>query len=309
MKKVLSILLAVLMLLSCAGVAFAADKSVDVYVSVYDGSLLVPYVSLKVTDGLAEQYGYTMPAEDHNDEPIEQPTVFDALVAAHIYKYGADFTKAKAADYLVLSDYSYLTLAFGKAAGSSGFTVNGVAPYDDKLTEYAYGGVTYQSYTGYGINEARLADGDSVVLYFYQDTTYYSDSAAWFDCSVLTPEVTAGSDDVFLTLTGVGSFAFSYPGWEDQAAPFAGVDVYSKKDDGNFSKIGVTDENGQIVFHPKDAGEYTFTAFGNDANGTPVIPSFYTLIVKVQNQSFWQRIVSFFSKIINFFKNLFRFGN
>ena len=318
MKKVLSILLTVLMLASFASIAFAADGAIKVRFSVYDGTLFISDAELDVADGLAEQYGFAMPAEDHNDVAINQPTVLDALVAAHVYKYGDAFTAATAGNYLKFGDYGYMTLAFGKNASSTGFTVNNAAPYDDVVTEYTYNGTTYQSTTGYSANEARLADGDSVQLYFYQDTSYYTDMVSWFECDTASgSEVDAGSSLV-LTLKGVGSFAFSDPNWASRVSALAGVDVYAKKGDGAFAKVGATDENGKFTVSAAEAGDYTYVAYGvEDEYDSPVIPAYFTVTVKAQQSddsgsegklSLWQRIVAFFKKIIDFFKNLFNFN-
>ena len=317
MKKALSILLSVLLLASFASIAFAADGAITVRFSAYDGAMIVPYVELEVTDGLAEQYGYAMPAEDHKDVAINQPTLMDALVAAHIYKYGADFTADTAASYL--DAYS---LAFGKEASAEFsfiYTVNGKVPYDDKLQSYTYGGTQYQSYTRYELDEARIADGDEVAVYFYQDADAQTDNIAWFECDTASgSEVTAGSE-VVLTLKGVESFAFSSPDWADRVAPLAGVAVYARKGDGSFVKGGVTDSDGKIVLTANEAGDYTYAAYGADNDGVFAAPAFYLLTVKEKpaddsgdadggKLSLWQRIVAFFKKIADFFKNLFSFG-
>ena len=320
MKKVLSILISVLMLASFASIAFAADGAITVRFSAYDGTMIVPYVELEVTDGLAEQYGYAMPAEDHNDAAINGPTLMDALVAAHIYKYGADFTAETAANYLDVD-----TLAFGKEAlaeTSFTYTVNGKVPYDDVISQYEYppnSGNIYQYMTVYGINEARIADGDDIAVYFYQDADHQTDNIAWFECDTASgSEVTAGSE-VVLTLKGVESLAFSSPDWADRVAPLAGVAVYARKGDGSFVKGGVTDSDGKIVLTANEAGDYTYAAYGADNDGVFAAPAFYLLTVKEKpaddpgdadggKLSLWQRIVAFFKKIADFFKNLFSFG-
>ena len=317
MKKALSILLSVLMLASFASIAFAADGAITVRFSAYDGSMIVPYVELEVTDGLAEQYGYAMPAEDHNDAAINQPTLMDALVAAHIYKYGAAFTAETATDYL--DAYS---LAFGKEALAEEnftYTVNGIVPHDDVLSGYTYQGTHYEYYTRYELDEARIADGDDIAVYFYQDADLKTDNIAWFECDTASgSEVTAGSE-VVLTLKGVESLAFSSPDWADRVAPLAGVAVYARKGDGSFVKGGVTDSDGKIVLTANEAGDYTYAAYGADNDGVFAAPAFYLLTVKEKpaddpgngeggKLSLWQRIVAFFKKIADFFKNLFSFG-
>lgn len=310
MKKTIAVFLTVLML--CCSLpfgVFAANDTIRVSFSAFDGEILMPKQTLTLTAQTAESYGFADETVDHNGEAIEGATALDVLVAAHEAYYGEAFTAETASDYLVISK-GQIKLAFGKSATGSGFAVNNEAPHDDIYIESAWGGY----YTGYSVTEARIDDGDFMSYFFYQDTFGYSDMYAWFtqDGESVLSFTTLVNAPVTLTLEG-----FCY-GWyscskeeEKGIAPLAGVDVYLVDASGEFTLLGQTDENGQItVTAPAKKGSYALCAYGTTLGAydmeTPVAAAWSDWTVQTKAQSIWQKIVDFFRSLFEAFFGLFR---
>ncbi|MCD7827529.1 MAG: hypothetical protein LUG85_03200 [Clostridiales bacterium] len=297
LKKILSIVLSALMLCGIFTVTgFAADDAITVSFSAYDGSVLMPKQTLTVTDGIAEEYGYEIPETDHNGETVDGITALDVLVAAHTEYYGDDFTAETASDYLVIKQGQIL-LAFGKSAYASSFAVNNDCPHDDNFNE------SWASYTGYGIDEAVIEDGDYMAYFFYQDTKYYSDDYAWFtvDGESVTETYTKVNTAVTLTLEGYCYGWYSCSKDEDKGiTALAGVDVYLYSD-GEYTLLGQTDENGQITVELDTKGDFMICAYGTtvDSYGysTPVSAAWMDISAVSGARYLWNKIVEFFTAI------------
>lgn len=250
-------------------VNIADDKVKSAEVTMYAGYegafLYTPGIHFKVRDGLAEEYGYTMPEADHNGDSVEAPTVFDALVAVHKAKYGDSFTKDTAKNYLSVSEYGYLEKAFGLDAASSSFFVNNSIP-DDGI-EGIYGT------TGYMVNTARIADGDKIDFFFYQDTSYYLDYFTYFDKACVT--VSAGTP---VTLTLKGFMCMSAYGSKPVAENINGADGYitlhKVMPDGSLGEALLSDSgeeclvgaDGDVILTFDEPGTYMLTANGFEGN-------------------------------------------
>ena len=238
-----------------------------------DGAFLFNQQEITVTDGLAEEYGYTVAAEDHNKEAVGGPTVFDALVAVHKAKYGDDFTKETAGDYLQISSGT-LTRAFGQSATSTGYFVNGEMPNDGIAGDHGT--------TGYMIDTAVLASNDNVDFWFYQDN-YWTDYYTFFTETEKT--VSAGES---FTLTLEGFMALSAMGYEPEAEAINGEDgyitIHSVKPDGSLSEALtdadgealLIDANGQVTLSFEEAGTYLITA--NGMEGDFLCPDYSALV-------------------------------
>lgn len=266
--KILSIILAATLLfgvMQTAVFAIDARETAEVYFSATSDEIIVPLGTLEVYDGIAEEYGYTVSAEDHNGVAVEGITVLDVLVAAHADYYGADFTADTATDYLVVSG-GFLQKAFGEKATASGFTVNNEVPHDDIMTAYGY--------TGYAADTSVVETGDFVSFFFYQDTYYYMDVLASFDS--LSDTYKPG-DSVTYTLSGYYAAWYGCSDAEtiaDNTEALADIDVFMKEaGQETFTKIGTTDENGQITIDFMLEGDYTIYATGETDTGSPVIYS------------------------------------
>lgn len=313
-KKSVSLILSVVMLLGCISVTvFAADSSVTVNFSAFDGKIIMPRQSLTVSDGTAEAYGYQNLEKDHNGVKIEGITALDVLVTAHKAYYGDLFTAETASDYLSVVN-GQLKLAFGKSAAASSFAVNNAAPHDDIYLEDPVWG---SAYTGYAINEARISDGDYIAYFFYQDKYFYGDKYAWFtngenmaDSVTVLPE-----EEITLTLIG---FTFGwYSTYKDEdkdISPLPYVDVYLVKN-GEYTLLGQTDEEGTVTLSIAEEGDYQLCAYGETEDdyddGIPVAAAWSDIKVQSDSQtasekSLWERIVDFFRMIFDFIANLFR---
>ena len=117
-------------------------------------------INVKATDAAA--YGYTKP-----EEVQAEVTVLDALADLHTAMYGDAF-KAAPQDYLAVNENGWITKAFGITTANVSFFVNNKMPVGDN---------------GYGsmCNETVLKNGDVLNVFFYNDTTGYSDKYLYFD--------------------------------------------------------------------------------------------------------------------------------
>ena len=251
-KRITSILLTLCMLFSFVSV-FAEGTTNDTtsvsitFAAQQDGAfgLFTPQ-SIEVANGVAEKYGYTVSTE------TTAPTVFDALVAVHEAKYGADFTEETAKEYLDISN-GWITTAFGQSAGGTGFKVNSKTPADDNGS-------------GYTADKAELKSGDIVEFWFYMDTDCWSDKYSTFDATEKTVKV---GESFTLTLSTVG--------YDETATPVNGADENNyitvntvNENDGSLSEAlydaegtEITpDENGEISLSFDEVGTYIVTANG-----------------------------------------------
>lgn len=303
MKKTISLMLALMMMLSLAIPAFAADVTETIEFSAFDGSIIMPKTAITVKDGVAESFGYTVKSVDHNGEAVDDITALDALVAAHKAYYGDAFTKDTATNYLSVVS-GQVVLAFGKNARASGFAIDNECPHDDNFN------ALWNSYTGYSIDEAELDDGDTMSFFFYQDTMMYSDHFAWFeDATGDDVDDIEGKIGTEVTLKLVG-FCF---GWyscsrdEDKGIiPLAGVDVYAYAN-GEYTKIGTTDENGLITIKIAEGKSYSIVAYGTSVDAyesdVPVVAAWAD--VEVKPFSFFEKIINFIMQLIAKIKALF----
>lgn len=306
-KKILSAVLAVVVLLCCMplSVFAASDGGVTVSFALSGESADMPMQSITLSDGEAEKFGYTMPETDHNGEKIEEITVFDVIVAAHEAYYGDEFTKETAQNYLIVTD-GQIKLAFGKKASASGFAVNNEAPHDDNFNEL------WSSYTGYGACEATVENGDFVSYFFYNDTYFYSDYYAWFECADESAvSLTAvKNDSVTLTVKGFCYGWYSCSKDEDKGiVPLPGMEVYLVKN-GEYTSVGTTNENGQITVKFGDKGDFSLCAKGTTSDDysddIPVVNAWCSVKVLTRAQSNWQKIVNFFRTVFQKIANLFK---
>ncbi len=241
-----------------------------------DGAFFAVPQTLTVYDGLAESYGYAMPEKDHNDEPVDGITFFDALVAFHQRLYGDDFTKENAKNYLNVSDSGFISKAFSLSAASTSFFINSAYPADKE-------GMGYSSTT------AVLSDGDVVEFWFYQDTSFWSDAYASFNTRNLSVNVGESFD---LTLYATEAFGCIMA---SDLAPVDGTDeentfltINPVENDGSIGEALtddeghelVFDENGHVTLSFSEAGTYIVTAQGFVDEDAPIVAPFCIVTVK-----------------------------
>lgn len=269
---VLSVILAAAMLFGCASTAFAAGNGgIVVQVGFYDEEYVIPPTEISVTDGIAEEYGYTVSATDHNGVTVDYITVFDVLVATHKAYYGEAFTAETSKDYLAFAG-GMITKLFGVSTSSSGFTVNDKSPNDGIYNEI------YYSYTGYAADTAPVANGDNVLFFTYKDS-YWSDYYTTFDFSEKTVYV---GDTVDFTVKGY-CIAWYGCATEDSIAtatfPMTGLTLNMTSDFKNGESVGTLDENGKASYTFAQAGVYYFYTSGKYA-ATPTVSDVCKITVK-----------------------------
>ncbi len=238
--KILSLVLALALALCCLPAAFAQEEEITIDFSFYDGTVVIPKSEFKVTDGIAEEYGYTL-------ADTENITVFDAIVAAHISLYGDKFTKETCGNYLEMSS-SFITKAFGIPTASLGFFVNDKMPHDGVYNPDFYG------YTGYACDTAAIKDNDYVSLFTYQDLSMYAD----YYITLSDNEISVNPNEEFsISATGYSAMWYGCSLEETvEANTYAmkDVEVFSTTDFEEYTKIGTLDENGEITLSFPEPG-------------------------------------------------------
>lgn len=283
-KKLLSVIMAAALIFSCAAITVSAQSdAVEIDFSLYDDGFTIGDMELKVTDGTAEEYGFTVSTADHSGKAVNYVTVFDAVVAASKAYYGDKFTKATAADYLTFSN-GYLSKAFGKSTGFS-FSVNGKTPNDGIFNE------NYQSYTGYAIDTAQIKDDDRVEGYFIKDTKFWSDINTFFNKSELE---TVRGESATLNVSGMSLTYYGCSKEETQKTntfPMEGVDVKLTKDFKEYTDVGKVDASGNITVKFADDGDFYLVTAGEytDKAGvkSPIIGDFCKVSVSPSGQCIW----------------------
>lgn len=164
MKKLFSILLIFLMLVSCISTSAFAQESATVYVSVADkGKLVAAQEKVTVTD-------------IDNDGAL---TVNDALYAVHksIYPGGASAGYA----YYTHKDYGLsLGKLWGDSSGNFGYYINNKSCW--------------------GLSD-KVKSGDYLNAFVYSDGKYYSDKYCFFGTQTVSVNTTS---NIELTLSGAG---------------------------------------------------------------------------------------------------------
>lgn len=121
--------------------------------------IFYPTTKMEVSAGISKAFGYV------SDQVVsERPLMMDAVVEAHVLKYGSEFTPETCQEYLQIRGSQWLTKAFGKPAFYSGFAINGKYAYDE-TSEYKRSG-----FMGYSFTEATIHEGDAVEVYAFEDT-------------------------------------------------------------------------------------------------------------------------------------------
>ena len=271
------------------------SETVTVTFSVCDGTDFILPETLEVRSGTAKAYGYNVASTDHNGKSVDGVTVFDVIVAAHKQIYGSSFTRSTAENYLVMQS-GFMLRAFSQGGASFGFLVNGTMP-NDGIASPDYGVPT-----GYSCDTATVTEGDSVTFYAYQDTRYYSDMFAKFDCDSYT--VAAGKK----LKVNIKGYSLMEHGLETEEVinekyleNLKNVDIYLYEN-GKLEKLGTTDRNGNLEIRLTEEGEYTLVAVRTaDSEEAPTITVFSSVTVTAKTE-LW--IVRAFKAVFSFLANL-----
>lgn len=251
---------------------FASTDTVAVTASLSEDGFIYPPSELEISDGLAEEYGYTV-------QDAGGPTVFDAAVALHKEVFGDAFTPETAKDFLDITSSGFLTKLLGQETSAIGFMVNGRTPNDGVYNE------SYGSYTSYTADMSVLSDGDNVQIFLYQDRSFWSDEYSYFDKT----ELTAKTNEQFsLTLSGFSTFYGTYPediisaathGFEDTTVLVSTSKTFEDADE------YVTDENSAVSLSFDTEGTYYITAASDPENYIYIAPPWCVVTVSDQNNS------------------------
>ena len=254
MKKIISVFLSVVMLvsaLSVGTVAFADEnktpKTATVEYSVFDGGVYtMEPKTITVSSDLSDKYKNEVGYNDKSDEP----TILDVLIAAHIDMFTEEFT-----DYAPLkaSGSSGITSAFGEETSALSYRLNGATDNGS--------GVWYNL-------DTEVKSGDYVDTMFYQDTNGYTDKYV----SLGGRDIKSTTGDVTLTATYEGFDA----NWATVILPAQGLNISV---DG--VSVGTTDENGQITLKLSQCKTYVVTASG-EISGSKIFEPYTRVTVATQ---------------------------
>jgi hypothetical protein len=126
----------------------ASKTTITVAATATNGDkFIVNNQALTVSSDEAENFGYS-------DSLTDGVSALDVLVKMHEEKYGEAFTKETASNYLAFSESGWITVAFEDNSGSLSYYVNN--GYANGLSD-------------------EVSDGGTFELFFYKDTTYWSD--------------------------------------------------------------------------------------------------------------------------------------
>ena len=197
--------------------------------------------TINVSAGLAYQYGL-------GDKPTTQPTVLDAVVAAHVDKYGEEFAK-NTANYLNagLGPYEGKVAAFGVSNKYFGHVINGL--YSDDAAD-----------------SAVLQSGDIVELFTYEASYPSSDYYTTFGSKKII-----ASDNISLNLKGCDYFSlFSGSALNNLGEQYIAyvtksgtlVPFSATSEEGNFEASYNKNSNNNFSEFVDESGVITLVAFG-----------------------------------------------
>lgn len=280
-KRILSLLLSLIMILSTLPMAIFAENeepsAVVSFTAQANGDFLcAPQIETAVSGNKAESYGLK--------DSIENGTsVLDALVALHEIVFQQTFTKDTLANFLSVDESGYISKVFGETTTAVGFVLNGAFPNDG--TKSDWGG-----YNGTTVTTQKLADGDVVEFFAYQDATNWSDELAWFEYkgNAITEITAAPGTAAKLTLKS-SSYMMAYQYIDADAIHAVGSPVSGAQlalvniGNGTVTDVSaaVTDTNGVVtVTAPAAEGTYYLTAYiPKSTTGEPLIMSLTKIIV------------------------------
>ena len=246
-KRILACLLALLLCLGLGSVAVTAAGAPTVTVTLSyqednSGFIIAPH-KITVAADLSEEFGYI---DDFNGTKV---SALDAIVAAHILKFGSNIADVQAA--LNVSLEGYMMKFMGVAGGNCGYFVNGILPDVPKSVE--------------------LFSGDVIELNNYQDSGAL-DVYAWFelDGSKVTQLQLLTDEEAVLVVNGIeaagwGDWAF------DQDVVWGARIVLAELDNSMGFPVAFfgdviadSDEDGEFTLSFDEAGTYYVSAIEED---------------------------------------------
>ena len=178
--------------------------------------------SIEVRSDAAAAYGFIKPEAVKN-----QVTVADALYTLHAAMYGEEFSR-NPEDYLEIGSNGWINAAFGVKTSAVGYLINNAFSLDMA-------------------NVVLLKDGDKLNIFFYGDTTNYSDRYLYFE-NVPT-SVETGKE---FTVTVMGADYTVNTVEKDCTVALKNLDTAE-------TVTAKTDANGKATFKADKAGKYQLT--------------------------------------------------
>ncbi len=245
-QRVIALLLTLIMVLGLvpAGAVTAGNDMTVQFTYAKGNALFMSPTKLRVTAGLANSYGI--------GEKTTEPTVLDAVVAAHKIKYGDEFTSETASAFL----NEGLTQLFGDS-GFGGHIING--HYSSDLA-----------------SAAALSNGDVVDTFLY-DSSYGDYYAAFYQNNSMVREISCDvGQEVSLSVQGFGVMnAYLGETW----IPLADLKIGTIDQQGVFTDLNINSaENGSFSVSFSREGTYVLTTKGASGS-TPIVPAWCEVTV------------------------------
>ena len=247
-SRMLALLLAIVMIVTMMPAMAWADGTGSVSVTFTyskDNTIVYGPMVLDVKAGQASAYGI--------GEASSQPTVLDAVVAAHITRYGDNFTKNNSGDYLNDS--------LSKIFGDNGYA----------------GHMLDSHYSSDYAAQAVLNNGDNVDTFLYS-SSYEDLYAAFYQDEQIVKEVeTVAGEELSLKVKGFGIMS-AYEGEVWNSLPGVNVRVVDLQGVPKDTQ-SVTDESGNVSVSFDKEGTYFLTTSGTSGS-TPIVPAWCKVIVQ-----------------------------
>lgn len=241
----------------------------------YGAFLHAPKRAINVSSNLAERYGYK-----DGVNYLEDVSVLDVLVQAHIDVFGDEFTKTTANTYLTMLDGSP-SRQFGVDSDEAfgGFLLNHAVANDGTQGDWGYNGTL--------VGTQKVVKNDVVEFFFY-NSPYWMDSCNWFEGENGYSRSYTLCEDENLVLTLKNSMVMAGSAYKDEAEMIAAgtavedAQLYTvNMETGVLTAItgAKTDEDGKVTLDLAP-GTYTIAAYEED---TPQILSLTDITVKNHN--------------------------
>jgi len=228
------------------------------YTAQYDGSFQGIGINTEVSSDTAENMGYA------DSVAIESGVSFlDVWVKIHQDMY-PEFNASNKDSYFEIADSSYgvtITNAFAKGGSACSYYKNGAMSY--------------------GLSDT-VQNGDAVDVFYYQDTTGYSDSYTFFK-DVTTDEGYVSGKLVRYELDET---------WTPVETPVAGVDMgwidvdsldLQNANPYGMSSLKTKDDGSFAIEIPNSSNSYMLTVYDGNVNSTPLVRTLYNGVHSAAN--------------------------
>lgn len=252
-----------------SGYLFALRGDTTLYTSLTEDGYIMPKTRMKVSDTIAEEYGYT-------DSVSGKVSALDVLVKIHADTFGEDFTPETAQGFLIVSDEGYLSTILGMETYNFGFAVNGKTPCDTTV-DTGYG------YLGLSLNQAAISNGDYVEFFLYRDGWAMDNYVSFYnENEEISSFKTNINEKINLSAKGYsigwyGTYSDTYIESMKTALSNASVCIVDKET-GVMTQSTLTDSNGEFTLSFEKPGNYVISLKEADS-ATPIVPAWFEIEV------------------------------